>query len=123
MRTQATPRSTNLPPYLRGVGERVMNERQNAAAAEEQKKLGELKKLGKMTVAQFKQAFPTAINHGQGNFEDQATGQIWEAREGVIYRRADESIRDVLTAIHERPDMSDDEYNALIRQFNQKGGL
>jgi hypothetical protein len=123
MKTPATPRATNLPPYLRQVGERVLQERQQSAERLENKKLDELKAAGKMTTAQFKQAMPTAINHGHGNFEDQATGQIWEARDGMIYRRADDSIRDVLTAINERPDMSDDEYNKLISQFTQKGGL
>lgn len=123
MRTQSTPRASHLPPYLANVGERVMNERQAAAQADNRRKLDAIKATGKMTTAQFKQAMPTAIYHGQGNYEDQTTGQIWEAREGMIYRRADESIRDVLAAINERPDMSDEEYNVLVADLRKKGGL
>jgi hypothetical protein len=114
-RFSTTPNAKAMPSYLTGVGERVQNQRQIKAEAmlsvENNKAIAE----GRLTTAQFKQLFPKAINHGQGNFEDGQTGAIWELHEGFIVRRADSSIRDVLKAINDNPEMSDEEYFKLIK--------
>lgn len=113
----ATSNAKAVPSYLAGVGKRVQESREEqlngAKLVESQKQI----QSGRMTLAQFKSQFPQAIDHGHGNFEDGTTGQIWEVHEGFIVRRADSTIRDVLKAINDHPEMSDDEYFQLINSM------
>lgn len=112
-----TPNSKAVPPYLVGVAERVQHQREVQAKAKLSQEDRKLIAQGRLTTAKFKQLFPKAINHGQGNFEDEKTGAIWEAHDGFIVRRADSSIRDVLKAINDHPEMSDEEYFKLIKSM------
>lgn len=118
MKRLAGSLSKAIPSYLEGVGTRLRQENIRAAKIKNAKGLAKDLSSGRLTTAQFQQCFPNAINHGQGNFEDQLTGQIWEAHDGYIYRRSDDSIKDILTAINDNPDMSDEEYDQLIAEFN-----
>jgi len=114
-RFSKTPNAKAMPSYLAGVGEKVQQERQIKAQAKLTVEAKKVIAAGRLTTAQFKQFFPKAINHGQGNFEDGQTGSIWESHDGFIVRRADDSIRDVLKAINDNPEMSDEEYFKLIK--------
>jgi hypothetical protein len=112
-----TPNAKSMPPYLAGVGATVQRQREIVAQAKlSQEEKVEIAK-GRLTTAKFKKLFPKAINHGQGNFEDESTGSIWEAHDGFIVRRTDSSIRDVLKAINDQPEMSDEEYFKLIKSM------
>lgn len=115
MKTPNTPRSTSIPSYLQNAGIRHQERQRQNRRTEEAKKLEAAKKEGRMTTAQFHQEHPDALNHGHGNFEDSHTGQIWEVRNGVVYRRPDEALETILAALNNNPQMSDEEYSKLIK--------
>ena len=116
MKTPNTPRSTALPAYLHGAGVRHQERQRQARKTEAERSIEAAKREGRLTTAQFNNEYPDALNHGQGNFEDTHTGQIWEVRNGVVYRRPDEALDTILTALNQNPQMSDEEYSSLIKK-------
>jgi hypothetical protein len=112
-----TPNAKAMPSYLADVGERVQQERQIKAQAKLSAESRKAIAVGRLSTAQFKQLFPKAINHGQGNFEDGQTGAIWELHDNFIVRRTDAAIKDVLKAINDNPEMSDEQYFKLIKSM------
>ena len=123
MKTPETPRSTSIPAYLRDTGIKHQERQRQARRTEESKSVEAAKREGRLTTAQFQQEYPDALNHGQGNFEDSHTGQIWEVRNGVVYRRPDESLNTILTALSSNPTMPDNEYETLITKAKSEYGI
>ena len=113
-------RSSNLPSYLANAGIRAQQMRVRAAKARASHSNKQALRSGRITRAQFNQSFPNALNHGQGNYEDVETGDIWESREdGYIHRRS-EDIRDILQAVNTNPTISEEEYEQLIANFKDE---
>lgn len=121
MNTPFSFRSNSLPNYLAGAGLRFKQKQVSDYQQKQAKSESDNIKKGRISRAQFDKNFPDALNHGQGNYEDTATGEIWESRDdGFIYRRDGESIRDILQAINDNQNMSDEEYNTLIAKFRDE---
>lgn len=123
MKTPNTPRSSTVPTYLRGVGQQHMENQRQQRRAVEARESEKAKKEGRMTVAQFKREYPDVLNHGHGNFEDSHTGQIWEVRNGVVYRRPDVALDIILKALNQNPQMPDEEYDKLISTAKAEYGV